>query len=212
VSRDLFHQPVDTMTSGQLVRRRRLTDAVIEMVSETGPESLQMREVSERSGVALGTAYRYFTSKDHLMAAAWAEWHHSLTARVMVDLDRRGGTAGTGEDVLTQVLGFVGREVRAFQRNPNFARLAVYLEACTDPFVSEVLARIGEENSEVMRALMAELPEDVARPAGVAIGATLGSGLTQWVTGRATVTDVMRNIEEVARLVLGDRTGRRPPI
>jgi hypothetical protein len=94
--------------------------------------------------------------------------------------------------------------MRAFQRNPNFAQLAVLLEASGDPFVSETLVGLGEENRQVMQALMADIPEHIARPAGVAISSTLGSGLTGWTTGRITVTELLRNLEEVTRLVLRD--------
>ncbi|RAY12544.1 TetR/AcrR family transcriptional regulator [Actinomadura craniellae] len=194
------------MTPSQLARRRRLTETVIEIVSETGPENLQMREVAERSGVALGTAYRYFASKDHLLAAAWADWHGRLSEKVISDLSKQPG--GRSEDgsasVCERVLAFVLREMRAFQHNPNFARLAVHLEACNDPYVSETLVGLGEENERVMRALMGDLPEEVARPARVAISSTLGMGLTSWTTGRTTVTEAMRNIEEVTRLVMRD--------
>ncbi|SEG93533.1 DNA-binding transcriptional regulator, AcrR family [Thermomonospora echinospora] len=207
MSHDFFRTTVSTMTASQLARRRRLTDTVIEIVSETGPENLQMREVSERSGVALGTAYRYFASKDHLLAAAWADWHRRLTDKVMNEIDGRGGSrrGGGGESTYERVLAFVQREMRAFQYNPNFARLAVHLEACNDPYVSETLAELGEENERVMCALMEDVPEEIARPARVAINSTLGMGLTSWTTGRSTVTEVMRNLEEVTRLILDGR-------
>jgi AcrR family transcriptional regulator len=202
VSHDFFRQPVATMTENQLVRRRKLTNAVIEIVSRTGPEGLQMREVAEQSGVALGTTYRYFTSKDHLLAAAWEDWHQRLTERVMDDITGRGDRPGPS--ACEGVLAFVQREIRAFQRNPNFARLAVHLEASSDPFVSETLVRIGEENRRVMRALMTGVSEDVARPARVAISSTLASALTAWTTGRITIIDALRNLEEVTLLVLRD--------
>ena len=37
-------------------------------------EDMGMKDVAERSGVALGTIYRYFSSKDHVAAAALLEW------------------------------------------------------------------------------------------------------------------------------------------
>jgi AcrR family transcriptional regulator len=200
------------MTRGQLERRRKLTDAVIELVSESGPESLQMRDVAERSGVALGTAYRYFASKDHLLAAAWADWHQRLTGRVMADIEKRRNRSSraAGQGTCEQVLAFVLREVRGFQRNSNFARLAVYIEASKDPFASEAVVEISEENLRVMRALMAGVPEEVARPATIAIGSTLAASLVSWTTGRITVTDMMRNLEQVTRLVLRDHQGQPP--
>ncbi len=208
MSHDFFRATVDTMTPNQLARRHRLTETVIEIVSETGPENLQMREVSERSGVALGTAYRYFASKDHLLAAAWADWHRRLTDKVTHELNRRPPTPpgdDPGAGACERVLAFVQREMRAFQHNPNFARLVVYLEASSDPYVSETLVQLSEENQRVMNALMEGLPEEITRPAQIAIGSTLGMGLTSWTTGRITITEAMRNLEEVTRLVLKGR-------
>ncbi len=205
MSPDSAPLPVTTMTSRQLERRRRLTDAVIGIVSETGPENLQMRDVAERSGVALGTIYRYFVSKDHLLAAAWADWHERLTSDVMAALRRRRA-AGNGSEPPAgeQVLAFVQRELRAFQRNPNFARLAVHLEGCAEPLVSQTIVALGEENNKVMAALMAGVPDGIARPAALAINSTLGSSLTAWTTGRITITRALRNLEDVTRLVLRD--------
>jgi AcrR family transcriptional regulator len=200
VSQDFFRTPIGSMTTNQRARRDRLTRAVIEIVSETGPENLQMREVAERSGVALGTTYRYFTSKEHLLAEAWKDWQDRLTEKVMTDVGRGGQQQSTCD----RVLEFVLREMRAFQHNPNFARLAVQLEACPDPYVSETLVQIGEENQRVMDALMAGLDEEILRPARIAISSTLGAGLVAWTTGRVTIVEALRNLEEVVRLVLGE--------
>ena len=200
---EILPQPVSTMTAAQLERRRRLTDTVIEMIDQVGPEQLQMRDVAERSGVALGTAYRYFSSKDHLLAAAWADWQRRLTDRVRAEVGRdRARKADTGGPC-TRVLAFLHRELRAFQRHPNFARLVAYVEASSDPFASEELAGLSEDNGAVMAALMDGVPEHVARPAIIAIQSTLGVGLTAWTAGRLTFADLVRRLEDVTRLVLG---------
>ena len=62
------------MTSRQLIRRAKVIEAVIDLIAEVGAEALQMRDVAQRSGVALATVYRYFSSKDHLLAAALEDW------------------------------------------------------------------------------------------------------------------------------------------
>jgi TetR/AcrR family transcriptional regulator, cholesterol catabolism regulator len=201
-------QPVSTMTVAQLARRRRLTDAVIEMIDQVPPDQLQMRDVAERSGVALGTAYRYFSSKDHLLAAAWADWHRRLTDRVRGEVSRghaRGAGAGgvPPAGACANVLGFLHRELRAFQRHPNFARLVAHVEVASDPFASEELAGLADDNRTVMTALMNDVPPEVARPATIAINATLASGLVSWTAGRLTFPDLVRQLEDVTRLVLG---------
>jgi TetR/AcrR family transcriptional regulator, cholesterol catabolism regulator len=177
---------------------------VIEMVDQVGPEHLQMRDVAERSGVALGTAYRYFSSKDHLLAAAWAEWHRRLTDRVRADVGRENARQPAGGGgAASRVVAFIHRELRAFQRHPNFARLVAMVEASPDPFASEELAALGADNTATIAALLDGVPPHVMRPAMTAINATLAIGLANWTTGRLTIADVFRQTEEVTRLVLG---------
>ncbi len=71
---DSSPQPVETMSSTQLARRQRVLDAVLELILDGADEDMQMKEIADRSNVALGTIYRYFSSKDHVLAAALVEW------------------------------------------------------------------------------------------------------------------------------------------
>ena len=58
----------------QLDRRRRVIDAAFELGADGGYDAVQMRDVAATANVALATIYRYFSSKDHLLAAAMSEW------------------------------------------------------------------------------------------------------------------------------------------
>lgn len=39
-----------------------------------------IRDVAAHANVALGSIYRYFVGKDHLLAAALVQWAHDLSA------------------------------------------------------------------------------------------------------------------------------------
>ena len=56
------------LTARQADTVRRLTEAGVEEVRESGYENLSIRDVARRAGVAPATAYTYFGSKDHLLA------------------------------------------------------------------------------------------------------------------------------------------------
>src|SRR5580698_9395514 len=58
------------LTRAQQARRQRVIDAAMMLGLDGGYEAVQMRDVAARADVAMGTVYRYFTSKDHLLAAA----------------------------------------------------------------------------------------------------------------------------------------------
>ena len=44
-------------------------------------DSLQMKDITAAAGVALGTTYRYFNSKDHLVAEALLAWSEQFNAK-----------------------------------------------------------------------------------------------------------------------------------
>ncbi|TML66926.1 MAG: helix-turn-helix transcriptional regulator, partial [Actinobacteria bacterium] len=63
----------ETLTPNQAARRDRVLDAALVLAAEGGYDAVQMRDVATRAQVALGTIYRYFASKDHLLAECQLE-------------------------------------------------------------------------------------------------------------------------------------------
>ena len=57
-------------SAAQRERRKRILDATLVLASKGGYDAVQMRTVAERADVALGTLYRYFPSKIHLLVSA----------------------------------------------------------------------------------------------------------------------------------------------
>ena len=80
-----------TLTRAQQARRQRVIDAAMSLALDGGYEAVQMRDVAARADVAMGTVYRYFTSKDHLLAAALVHWVEQLDSR-LAQSPAQGGT------------------------------------------------------------------------------------------------------------------------
>src|SRR5579862_4874341 len=72
-------------SAAQRERRKRILDATLALASKGGYDAVQMRTVAERADVALGTLYRYFPSKIHLLVAALTEEFEQLQEK----LDRK---------------------------------------------------------------------------------------------------------------------------
>jgi AcrR family transcriptional regulator len=70
--------PEGALARSQAARRRRVLDATLELASEGGFDAVQMRDVAAAADVALGTVYRYFTSKERLLLEAMAEQQSDL--------------------------------------------------------------------------------------------------------------------------------------
>jgi len=194
--------PVEMMTSRQLARRARLIETVIALVAESGTTSIQMRDVTERSGVALGTVYRYFRSREHLLATAFTEWQGKLTRRIVSS--KRDEDA----DSLPLVKDFLRRALQAFDRNPGMAVLMMQAAASSDSDVQEVIGQSGKAFDAAFDHLLAAEPRDDISYIRLAIGCVLADAVNRMSSGRATFQETLPQVEGVADVLLSTR-GRR---
>src|SRR5712671_3483232 len=109
------------LTRAQHDRRDRIIDAGLALLADRDYDKIQVKDVAERANVALGTLYRYFSSKEHLFAEVLVVWAASLRTNI----SRNPLKASTDAERLTEVY---HRSVRAFQRQPSLARLIATLE------------------------------------------------------------------------------------
>src|SRR5215470_13228625 len=87
-------------SAAQRERRKRILDATLALASKGGYDAVQMRTVAERADVALGTLYRYFPSKIHLLVSALTVEFERTQDR----LDRRPIPGDTPYDRVLYVL------------------------------------------------------------------------------------------------------------
>src|SRR5260370_25393013 len=118
--------PGSRLSASQLARRERVIDAAYDLLTTMPYERVQMREVSEESGVAVATVYRYFKSKELLFAHVLVRWVDRFGSRVQ----NRPVRGLTNEDRLVEVF---TRAIRAFQRIPQFFSAFQVVETCPDP-------------------------------------------------------------------------------
>ena len=70
------------LTERQAARRDRVLKAAIALATEGGYDAVQMRDVAAKARVALGTLYRYFSSKDHLLVSCLGQWTREFQERI----------------------------------------------------------------------------------------------------------------------------------
>lgn len=183
-------------SAAQRERRRRILDATIALASKGGYEAVQMRTVAERADVALGTLYRYFPSKIHLLVSGLAREFEQAQER----LDRMPIPGDTPADRMLYVL---GRVTRSMQREP------LLIEAMTRAFMFADPSAAAEVNTvaRLMEAMLTRaMHEGEPTPDEQAIARIIGdvwlSNLVAWVTRRASANDVAAQLELAARLLL----------
>jgi AcrR family transcriptional regulator len=187
----------DTLTAGQRERRQRIIRAATSLLDKSEYEKVQMRDVAEAAGVALGTVYRYFSSKEHLFGAARAQWGSSLQD-VLQRKPLKGQTPNERLDDLMQ------RVLTAFERRPQFFRLVTMLESTPDPHARELA---GQANDEVRSAFLQPLDgidADRADTIVDIVNAVLWTLLRQWSQGFITMAEARKRMSRaIALLTIG---------
>jgi AcrR family transcriptional regulator len=184
-------------SDAQRDRHRRILDATIALATDGGFDAVQMRAVADRAEVALGTLYRYFPSKIHLLVSALGrefERHHAELSATVVP----------GDTAHQRVMHVLGRATASLQRDPHLTEALVRAFLFADASVSPEIHRVGALLTATLTGAMR--PEAEPTIDDVAIAKVIGdvwlAALVGWVTGRTSARDVERSLEAAARLLL----------
>lgn len=190
----------ETLTASQRARRERILEATMELATEGGFQGVQMRDVAERADVALGTLYRYFPSKIHLLIGALRQEIDRLRERV----DRRPPRGETAEE---RVLDVLDRATRALERNARFtgavmrALMTGEADATTD--ARAVSSNMDEMIVRAMRVDELTVIEDEQAIARV-LQQVWSSSLMNWLSGRIDMAEMRDDLAVATRLLLRD--------
>jgi AcrR family transcriptional regulator len=190
----------DALTQSQVARRQRVLQAALRLGAEGGYDAVQMRDVAATAEVALGTIYRYFPSKDALLAAAMVEWMEDLERR----LDRRGPQGATTTERVTDVL---QRALSTMERQPQLAEAVITALTSDDRQAGSASAATTDV---LVKVLLRAFPDDVPPDTEAVIAKVLGhvwfSCLVAWRNGVGDLRWVGSELEAACR-VLCDHLG-----
>ncbi|MFF7139780.1 TetR family transcriptional regulator [Streptomyces nodosus] len=200
-------QPASSpLTERQEARRRRILQASARLAGRGGFDAVQMREVAESSQVALGTLYRYFPSKVHLLVATMQD----QLSRLHETLRKRPPAGETAGERAAETL---MRAFRALRREPQLAdamvRALIFADRSVSPEVEQVSRRT---TAIILDAAGLDDPTPDQLSAVRVIEHTWHSTLITWLSGRASVAQVEVDIETACRLIdLTAPDTHRPP-
>lgn len=183
-------------SAAQNERRRRIIDATIALATKGGYEAVQMRTVADQAEVALGTLYRYFPSKIHLLVTGLAREFEQAQAR----LER---TRIPGETPYERVLFVLNRTTRTLQRNPQLTEAMTRAFMFADTSAANEVDRVGALVDRFFtRAMSEDDPTEREQAIARVISDVWMSNLVAWVTHRASASDVSNRLELTVRLLL----------
>jgi AcrR family transcriptional regulator len=185
------------LSAGQRARRQRIVEAALGLAAEGGYDAVMMKDVAARAGVALGTVYRYFASKDHLLAESLVAWGGELGERLRHS-PPRGATPGE------RVASVFRRMARGVEAQPELGVALTRALLSSDP--SAFANRTGL--SAMMRDWIGLALGDASVRDREGVVAVLEhvcfSCMISLVNGQRTPREVGEELERTARLLLGE--------
>jgi AcrR family transcriptional regulator len=189
------NQP-ESLTAAQAARRERVLQTALDLGRRGGYDAVQMRDVAAEAEVALGTIYRYFSSKDHLLAAALVAWVEDLERRVTQ-------RPPVGATTTERVLSVLKRAHRAMEREPRLSEAVVTALVSPDPGAAECQRQMTIIMTRTIAlGLGDDLDPEVRADTARILGHVWFSSLVGWVLGWTNIGHVSTEVEIASHLML----------
>jgi TetR/AcrR family transcriptional regulator, cholesterol catabolism regulator len=191
----------DLGSAAQRDRRKRILDATYQLARDGGFDAVQMRAVADRADVALGTLYRYFPSKIHLLVSALGRTFEQAEAAMR-------GKPVPGDTPADRVISVLKKTTRGMQGDPHLTEALTRAFMFADASVAAEIHDVGMLMTSMLTHAMdpergGEVTDDDVAIARV-IGDVWLSALVAWVTGRSTAAETAQHMETAVRLLLRD--------
>jgi len=173
--------------------RDRAIAATRALAKRGGYEAVQIRDVVRLTGLSSATIYRYFSSKDHLIAATHLEWNRSIERS-----DAARDLEGSGADGVAALL---HQACLALSRSPKLGRALVLALGATDPGARACQVEAGRLFGGLVRAALEGLEVDADEYIEL-IGFAYQGALLSWAYGQLTMDEVDHMVQRNARLLL----------
>jgi len=186
-------------------RRERILDVAVDLAEAGGYENVRQRDVADQAGIALGTLYKSFTSKEHILSAAIEREADELERRIKA----KPPVGETASDRLQALFRIV---TRAMCHKPKYARAVIRAITSGQPEVAvHVTAYQGRMNAIIASVMDGGSPDADER---VSILATLlqqiwFASLVAWSAGVLSQAEISTHMDQAIELILASPKSRR---
>jgi AcrR family transcriptional regulator len=128
-------------------RRDKILDVAVALAEEGGFDNVRQRDVAAGAGVALGTLYKSFRSKEHILTAALEREAEMLERRMEMN-------PAPGDDAIERVTAFFSIVTRGLCKKPKYARAVLRAMASGEP---EVAGRVAAYQERITGLIIAAI-------------------------------------------------------
>ena len=181
-------------------RRDKIIDVAIDLAEAGGYENVRQRDVADQAGIALGTLYKSFISKEHILSAAIEREADELERRIKAK-------PPTGESATERLQALFRITTRAMCHKPKYARAVIRAMASGQPEVAaHVHAYQGRMNAIITSVMLGKDKEAEADSRVAMLPVLLlqiwFASLVAWSAGIMSQPEVNTHMEKTIELIM----------
>jgi AcrR family transcriptional regulator len=184
-------------------RRSRIVNVALKLARSRGYDSLNLRDLADEAGIALGTLYKAFRDKEDILSAAIAAETASLR-------DRYVRRPAAGDTPVERIVDAFARLTRTLTRRPGYARAVMNSFTSNHP---RVVARVVEHEEALNAVMVATLrgvpPSDDLAPITQEEATVIFllrqvwfAGMVGWSFDKFRESQVVEHVREAAERLL----------
>ena len=187
-------------------RARKIVKTAVEFAEKGGFEAVRLRDVASKAGVALGTLYRHFRSKEDLLMAGL-----SLEAEALVRQMKQ--SPPKGDTPLERVTAYFAAATRTLCRKAKLTRAVLRAGASGEPELTEKLRRFHGVCAEMAvaalrgKSLGAEKPTPLEMSVSSILHQVWFAALIGWMGGLYTQPEVVKEVRVAAEFIIRGADG-----
>jgi AcrR family transcriptional regulator len=185
----------------QAARRSAVVDAAGTLAREGGYAAVTMQSVAERSGVARATLYRYFASKDHLLAEVVLAWGADLSTELQSRPLRATAAAERVAEVLLHVLA-------AAEAEPHLTSAVLAAATSADPEAVRAGQELGAVMQRYLDVALGESADPERGELAQLVGHVLFSALVHMTSGRLAPAAAAASVRAAAHRLFSEGASR----
>lgn len=179
-------------------RARRIVDTAIELAEQNGYAAVRLRDIATQAGVALGTVYNRFASKEEILVAVMAAEGERLFETMSQGVE--------GDSPRARAEHFFVHATTAFLARPNLARAVLRSLVGGGDIAVHVLGLQKHTTRLLMKAIAGDealLDDEELETVATILQQVWFASLIGWTSGLyATQDDVVAHVHRAAHRLL----------
>lgn len=172
-------------------RRSQIVAAAQALLKAQDYDQIQMRDVADAADVALGTLYRYFSSKEHVYAAVLMDWAQPVFAPAAAD------TRPAELRVREKVRGIIA----TFERRPAFFRVCMLLQNTADANAAALMEEFAAVAQQTLSADFVALGARESADTAIMLWGIISTMLSGALVHGHPIADAYRVVDAFVDLV-----------